>query len=44
MDHHCPFTTNCVGKGNHKYFYLFVVCVEREGGEEEERESAAAAT
>lgn len=25
MDHHCPWIMNCVGWGNHKFFFLLVV-------------------
>ena len=27
MDHHCPFTFNCVGKENFTYFYMFLAHV-----------------
>ena len=36
MDHHCPWTNNCIGELNIKFFFLFVVYIgEREGGEGE---------
>ena len=34
MDHHCPWTNNCIGELNIKFFFLFVVYIgEHEGGE-----------
>ena len=24
MDHHCPWTSKCVGKNNLKFFYIFI--------------------
>ena len=24
MDHHCPWTSKCIGKGNITWFYIFV--------------------
>lgn len=29
FDHHCPFTSNCIGIRNHKYFLRFVTTITR---------------
>ncbi len=25
FDHHCPWTSKCIGRGNIKYFYMFII-------------------